>query len=132
MLEYDWLGTLHKGFYLYSATGYVGHLPGDIEDSFTSAYISPTSPQVLGLLPGSQRSISFKGFPRTWIDVGGFEGLMDQVERLRDAMVEDMGVDMVYYNEVDGGVHDYLSFSGHEPDRTRTFKQIAKWLEDER
>jgi acetyl esterase/lipase len=130
MLNYDWLGPLNKGSLRHAATSFVGDKPGYAEEAATNPYISPASPRILGLVPGSKRSISFKGFPKTFIDVGGHEVFLDQVVRLRDAMVEDMGAEMVRYNEVDCAVHDYLSFKAHELERTETFKKIADWVEE--
>jgi acetyl esterase/lipase len=127
--QYDFLGTLNKWFPLYCATAFVGARPEDRAEAFSNRYISPASQDILGLTPGSSRTVSFKGFPRTWIEVGGFETLLDQVRRLKDVMVEDMGKEMVEYHEVDGVVHDHLSLDWHEPDRTESLILISAWLE---
>jgi acetyl esterase/lipase len=101
--NYDMLGL---EFLRVCAESFVGDGLRDSQEAFTNAYISPASPHVLGLTGPSERSISFKGYPRTWIDVGGLEIFSDQVQRLRDAMIEDLGQEMVHYHEVDGAFHD--------------------------
>jgi len=84
-------------------------------------YISPAS-----LHPSM--SISFKGFPKTFIVAGGAEVLLDQIRTLKDRMVKDLGEKVKYYEAKDS-VHDYLVFEWHEPERTNTLLEIAKWVE---
>jgi acetyl esterase/lipase len=94
-------------------------------------YVSPAS-----LHPLMQ--VSFKGFPRTFIAVGGAELFLDQIETLKDRMVRDLGVGngvnskegtgKVTYFEVPDGVHDYIPFTWHEPERTQTLIEIGKWM----
>ncbi|KAF6760257.1 hypothetical protein DFP72DRAFT_1031692 [Ephemerocybe angulata] len=87
----------------------------------TSPYVSPAS-----LHPGF--TISFKGFPRTFMNGG---------EPLRDRMVHDLGEGngvqdgdgRVRYHEAPDGIHDYLVFPWHEPERTDTLRAIADWAE---
>ncbi|KAF5316867.1 hypothetical protein D9611_003972 [Ephemerocybe angulata] len=96
----------------------------------TSPYVSPAS-----LHPGF--TISFKGFPRTFINGGGAEVLIDQIRTLRDRMVHDLGEGngvqdgdgRVRYHEAPDGVHDYLVFPWHEPERSDTLRAIADWVE---
>jgi acetyl esterase/lipase len=84
-------------------------------------YISPAS-----LHPSMQ--ISFKGFPKTFIMAGGAEILLDQIKTLKDRMVKDLGESNVTYFEAKDGVHDYLAFKWHEPERGETLEAIAKWV----
>jgi hypothetical protein len=42
-------------------------------------------------------------------------------------MAKDLG-DKVRYFEAPDGVHDYLIFTWHEPERTNTLKEINQWL----
>jgi acetyl esterase/lipase len=128
--RYDSITGLHKWPCVYFATVFVGARPEDREEASSNSYISPASPEVLGLSASSSRTVSFKGYPRTWIDVGGMEVLLDQVRRLRDGMVEDMGEELVCYNEVEGATHDYLVPEIYEPERTETFTKISRWLEE--
>ncbi|GLB37506.1 putative steryl acetyl hydrolase [Lyophyllum shimeji] len=84
-------------------------------------YISPASKD-----PSMQ--IDFKGFPRTFIVAGGAEVLYDQIVTLKDRMAKDLGDQLTYYEAKDG-IHDYLVFRWHEPERTDTMKAIAKWVD---
>ena len=128
--ERDWLVPINGGAIRAGAKVFLGGRPEHVELAYRNPYVSPASPILLGLTPDSPtRTISFKGFPRTFIDNGGFESFYDQILRLRDAMVEDLGEDMIFYNEVDGATHDYLTIDWHDPDRTDTSKKILKWLE---
>ena len=125
----DWLTPIHSGAIRASAKVFLGGRPEHIKLAYRNPYISPASPVLLGLSPDSPtRTISFKGFPRTFIDNGRFETFYDQIRRLGEAMVEDLGREMVAYNEVDGATHDYLTIEWCDPDRTDTSKRILKWL----
>jgi acetyl esterase/lipase len=90
--------------------------------------------------PGSQNpgmSISFKGFPRTFIVGGGLEVLIDQIRVLKDKMIKDLGEGdgvqdgegKVRYLEADEGIHDYLVLAFCEPERTEAFNALAKWVD---
>jgi acetyl esterase/lipase len=126
----DWLSPINSGAIHANAKVFLGGRPEHVELAYRNAYISPAIPVLLGLTRDSPtRTISFKGFPRTFIDNGGFETFYDQILRLADAMVEDLGEDLVFYNEVDGATHDYLTIQWQDPDRTDTSKKILKWLE---
>lgn len=127
--ERDWLTPLNAGLIRASAKVFLGGRPEHIELAYRNPYVSPASSILLGLTPDSPtRTISFKGYPRTFIDNGGFETLYDQIRRLGDAMVQDLGEEMVAYNEVDGATHDYLTIDWCDPDRTDTSRKILEWL----
>jgi acetyl esterase/lipase len=92
----------------------------------SSRYFSPSC-----LLP-SMETVSFKGFPRTFIHSGDAETLLDQIRTLRDRMVQDMGEgpgegQVVYYETVDG-VHDLVAMPFWEPARGETLRRIAEWV----
>lgn len=126
--ERDWLEPIHVDHRRADAMAFLGGRPEDVELAYRNPYISPASRILLGLTPGSPtQTISFKGFPRTFIDNGRFDLLYDQVLRLAEAMVEELGKDLVTYNEVDGASHDYLFIDWFDPDRTDTSKKILKW-----
>jgi acetyl esterase/lipase len=74
-------------------------------------------------------SISFKNFPKTFVVAGGAEVLRDQIRTLKDRMRKDLGDENVKYYEATDGIHDYLVFNWHEPERTDTLKEIAKWIQ---
>jgi acetyl esterase/lipase len=125
----DWLQPINIGVRRTDAKAFLGGRPEDIELAYRSPYISPANPILLGLTPESPpRTTSFNGFPRTFIDNGGFDLLYDQILRLGNAMREELGEEMVVYNEVDGATHDYFILGWCEPDRTHTSKKILKWL----
>jgi len=84
-------------------------------------YISPAS-----LHPSM--SINFMGFPKTFIVAGGAEVLLDQIRTLKERMFKDLGEENVEYYEAKDGIHDYLAFRWHEPERTDTYKELAKWI----
>jgi len=127
-VDRDWLAPTNSGIVRVSAEVFLGGRPEHVELAYRNPYISPASPILLGLTSDSTRTISFKGFPRTFIDNGRFETLYDQTRRLGGAMVEDLGGGMVVYNKVDGAIHHYLTLDWHDPDRTETSKKILRWL----
>ncbi|KAF8183121.1 Alpha/Beta hydrolase protein [Pholiota molesta] len=86
----------------------------------TNPYISPAS-----LDPALV--VDFKKFPPTFIVAGGAEVLYDSIITLKERMAKDLG-DKVRYFEAPDGVHDYLIFTWHEPERTNTMKEINQWL----
>ena len=127
--ERDWLAPINSGIVRTAGELFLGGRPENFELAYRNPYISPASPILLGLTTDyPTRTISFKGFPKTFIANGGFESFYDQIRRLGDAMVEDLGVEMVEYDEVDGAVHDYLALDWHDPDRTDGSKRILRWL----
>jgi acetyl esterase/lipase len=72
-------------------------------------------------------SVGFKNFPKTFVVAGGAEVFRDQIRTLKDRMRKDLGDDVKYYEATDG-IHDYLVFSWHDPERTDTLKEIARWI----
>ena len=127
--ERDWLQPINGELRRMVAKAFLGGRPEDLELAHRNPYISPASPVLLGLTPDSPtRTISFKGFPRTFVDNGRFDMIYDQISRLANAMMEELGGDMVVHNEVDAVPHDYLSIDWCDPERTNTSKKILKWL----
>ena len=127
--ERDWLEPIHRGVRRMDALAYLGGRPDDVELAYRNPYVSAASPVLLGLTPDSPtRTISFKGFPKTFVDNGTFDLLYDQILRLANVMMEDLGEDVVTYNEVDGAPHDYVLIPWCDPDRTNTSKKILKWV----
>jgi acetyl esterase/lipase len=96
----------------------------------TNPYVSPAS-----LHPGF--TINFKGFPRTFLNGGGAEVIVDQIRTLRDRMIKDLGEGngvqegdgKVRYHEAPDAIHDYLVATWHEPERSDTLRAIAEWVE---
>ena len=104
----------------YAKDAFLGTLGMDAASH--NRYISPAS-----LHPSM--SIDFMGFPKTFIVAGGAEVLLDQILTLKERMVKDLGEENVKYYEAKDGVHDYLALSWHEPERTDTYKELAKWIQ---
>ncbi|KAF9451938.1 alpha/beta-hydrolase [Macrolepiota fuliginosa MF-IS2] len=118
-------GPSHPSF-KYATNAFIGpHGPDAAE---INPYISPASlnPSLI---------VDFKGFPRTFIVAGGAEVLLDQIRTLRDRFFRDLGEGngvreegKTRYFEVPDGVHDYLIFPWHDPERKDTLKAIAEWI----
>jgi acetyl esterase/lipase len=98
--------------------------PHGIDSLNTNVYMSPAS-----VHPAMERKGRFKGFPKTFIVCGGAECLRDSIRTLGELMKEDCG-DKVMYYEAPDGVHDYIIFASGEPERTETFKEIARWVKE--
>ena len=86
----------------------------------TNRYISPASLHPLA-------NARFAGFPRTFIQAGGAERLLDQIRTLRKKMVADIGEDKVTYYEATDAIHDYLALPWH-PACPSTLEAIQQWL----
>ncbi|KAI0248137.1 alpha beta-hydrolase [Lactifluus subvellereus] len=103
-----------------------------LSDYARRAFLGPRDPLDPYISPGSNDprmpSVSFDGFPRCFVVAGGAELLIDEIGVLVERM-KSMG-DKVTYYEAPDEVHAYILFSWSEPERTATFRAIAKWLED--
>lgn len=100
---------------------FLGPLGFDAANS--NRYISPASQS------SSMENVSFEGFPPTFIISGGAEVLVDQIRTLRKRLVEDLGDGNVEYVEAPDAIHDFLVLRWHEPERTATLGQMARWVE---
>ncbi|KIL71070.1 hypothetical protein M378DRAFT_509327 [Amanita muscaria Koide BX008] len=117
---------LDAGDSAYELKAFLG--PHGLEAAAKNKYISPSSKSL---------TIDFKGFPRTFITAGGAEMLLDEIKTLRARMTEDLGEGdglgegegKVKYLEEPDAVHDYLIFWWHEPEKTRTLKEIGRWID---
>ncbi|KAJ7346719.1 alpha/beta-hydrolase [Mycena albidolilacea] len=108
---------------VYSIAAFTG--PFGLGASELNPYISPASVHV--------PSISFDGFPPTFISAGGAEVLLDPIRTLHQKMAKDMGDAKVRYLEAEDGVHDFVVFDQgwHDPERSETLTAIAKWVAEE-
>ncbi|KAF9486222.1 alpha/beta-hydrolase [Pholiota conissans] len=114
----DYIGD-RNGDALYAKAAFSGpHGLGMLE---TNPYISPGS-----LDPGLV--VDFKKFPPTIIVAGGAEVLYDSIITLKERMARDLG-DKLRYFEAPDGVHDFLIFGWHEPERTNALREINKWMQ---
>ena len=89
----------------------------------SNRYISPAA-QTLEM-----KTISFKGFPPTFITAGEFETLRDQIRVLYRRMERDIGKDVEYY-EMEEGIHDPLVFPWyHRPHQVDLVRTAAAWID---
>ncbi|KAI0248122.1 alpha/beta-hydrolase [Lactifluus subvellereus] len=103
-----------------------------LNDYTRRAFLGPRDPLDPYMSPGSKDprmpSVSFDGFPRSFVVAGGAELFIDKIGVLVERM-KSAGNKVTYYEAPDE-VHDYILFSWSEPECTATFRAIAKWLED--
>lgn len=118
--EQDILGPLYDDVLLYATISFIGPHSPDL-----NPYLSPGSRN-----PAMDPLVSFKGFPPTFLCVGGYERLKDQVHVVRDRMIRDMGVESVRYEEPENAIHGFLGLGPHDPERTDVLKKIAKWVSE--
>ncbi|TDL22625.1 alpha beta-hydrolase [Rickenella mellea] len=107
-----------KGTGGWATTSFVGVLGS--ASAKTNIYLSPASHHVA--------NGGYKAFPPSFIVAGGAELLYDQIVTLKGRMEADMGKDNLRYFEAKDGVHDYLVFPWHEPERGQTLRAIAEWI----
>lgn len=125
---HDWTSPMNSEEVMHAIEAFLGHRPDEVANLKHSVYWSPAS-RVLLTESAMARKISFKDFPRTWVDFGGSEVLRSQIIRLAHAMEEDLGKDNFILNECPGGIHGYITFEWFEPERSENMKKIAAWLE---
>ncbi|KAI0800115.1 alpha/beta-hydrolase [Fomes fomentarius] len=119
----DIFDETRKGLFgKYGIMGLLG--PMELEVAQTNRYLSPVS---LRCMPTSEEAGLFKGFPETYVVAGGAERLLDDSKALAERMRKD-GVTVTEDISPDG-VHDFVIFRWHEPERTDTLKRVAQWLD---
>ena len=121
--------------YKFVDSDYIDSVMGDSDLDYTSAFLGPLGMDGAAhnryISPASlhiSTAVDFTGFPKTFIVAGGAEVLLDQIRTFKERMVKDLGEESVKYYEAPDGFHDYLVFTWHEPERTDTFKELAKWI----
>ena len=55
--------------------------------------------------------------------------MRDNVRKLKERMVRDLGEGTVTTYEAPDGIHNLLLFEWHDPERTEAFGLIARWVE---
>lgn len=126
-LHSDYIGVVKSQGTDYAKAAFLG--PHGMGAAEINRYISPAS-------LNQNMKVDFKGFPRTFIVCGGAEVLRDQIRTFKDKMICDLeegnglkdGDGKVRYYEAKDGVHDYLVFPWHEPERGDTLREIARWV----
>ncbi|TDL22623.1 alpha/beta-hydrolase [Rickenella mellea] len=96
----------------------------------TSVLGSAAAKTNIYLLPASHHVANggYKAFLPSFIVAGGAELLYDQIAALKERMEADIGKNNLRYFEAKDGVHDYLVFPWHEPERSQTLRAIAEWI----
>jgi len=100
----------------YRQQAFLGSL--DPEEALVNPYLSPAS---------KHSTVSFKGFPKTFISAGGAEVLLDQMRTLKERMEADLG-DGVVYDERPDAVHIFMGLAFHEPEKSQALKRLADWI----
>jgi len=115
--------TDHADSMFYGAPEYAMNAFVGPHDPKTNIYISPASRHLEG-------KVSFKGFPRTFMNAGGRERLRDPTRVLRDRFIKDLGEGNVTYVEPPEVAHMYTALTFMEPERGLTLRQIDEWIRD--
>ena len=113
--------TDHADSMFYGAPEYAVNAFVGPHDPKANVYISPASRHLEG-------KVSFKGFPRTFMNAGGRERLRDPTRLLRDRFIKDLGKENVTYVEPPEVSHTYTAVTFMEPERSVTLKQIDEWI----
>ena len=121
LFKIDLVERLDGGLVAWAWVSLVGPLHDDPNHGPTkNPYISPAS-----ISHDIESTISFKGFPETFLASGGAERICDAVRTLKERMVCDLGEDNVTAYEAPNGVHDFLAFTWHEPKRTEVLGLLS-------
>ena len=113
--------TDHADSMFHGSIGYATRAFVGPHDAKTNVYLAPASRYLEG-------KVSFKGFPRTFMNAGGKERLRDPTRLLRDRLIEDLGEENVTYVEPAEAAHIYTAFPFMEPERSNTLKQVDEWI----
>ena len=123
--ETDVIGRLDMGMLEWAWKSFTGPLRDDPTDGPTkNPYLSPAS---IGF--DIESTISFKGFPETFLVSGGAERIRDSVRTLKERLDRDLGEGMVTAYEAPDGIHDFLAFTWHEPERTEVLALLSSWVD---
>jgi len=125
VFESDLIGRLDEGVLEWAWKSFAGPLHDDPVDGPTkNPYLSPAS-----INPEIESTISFKGFPETFLVSGGAERIRDSVRTLKQRLVRDLGEERATAYEAPDGVHDFLAFTWHEPERTEALGLLSSWVD---
>jgi acetyl esterase/lipase len=125
LFETDVIGRLDQGLLEWAWQSFAGPLYNDPSDGPTkNPYLSPAS-----VSPDIESAVSFKGFPETFLVSGGAERIRDTVRTLKQRLVRDLGDGQVTAYEAPDGVHDFLAFTWHEPEKTEVLGLLSSWVD---
>ncbi|EED82094.1 predicted protein [Postia placenta Mad-698-R] len=117
---FDFLPDLRSGLMRAARLGYAHAFPPGAAE--TNPYISPASRH-------PDCHASFKGFPRTFIDVGGAERFRDMGYTLADKMRKDLGAENVVFREGTDAVHCYIHSPLETEEAAKMLKAVEAFLE---
>jgi len=121
----DVVGRLDEGLLAWAWESFAGPLHHDPNHGPTkNPYLSPAS-----IGSDIEPTISFKGFPETFLVSGGAERIRDAVRTLKQRLVRDLGEDKVTAYEAPDCMHDFLAFTWCEPERTEVFGLLSSWVD---
>ena len=83
------------------------------------------------LSPGSRSNAdkaSFSGFPKTFINAGGAEALLDEIRYLGALMKQSIGEENVVIDVSPDAPHDVLVWEKWGPARDNSLQKIADWI----
>ncbi|THH31838.1 hypothetical protein EUX98_g2357 [Antrodiella citrinella] len=120
-LNTDYLTDPNGDVFVYARENYC-KLLGWPEGANTSRFISPASKN-----PNAEPA-SFKSFPPAFITYGDVEILYDQIQTLEKRIIADQGAENVEIYVAKDACHDILVAPFWEPEYTRCFDAIEKWL----
>lgn len=112
----DHADSMFYGPIEYAVKAFVGP-----HDAKTNVYLAPASRYLEG-------KVSFKGFPRIFMNAGGKERLRDPTRLLRDRVIKDLGEENVTYIEPAEVAHMHTALPFMEPERSNTLKQADEWI----
>ena len=125
LFKTDLVGRLDQGLLAWAWESFAGPLHDDPNHGPTkNPYLSPAS-----ISPDIEATISFEGFPETFLVSGGAERVRDVVRTLKERMARDLGEDKVTAYEAPDGIHDFLVFTWHEPERTEVLGLLSSWVD---
>ena len=118
----DYLLPFDSPLFVYARSNYC-HILGFPEGANTSRYLSPASihPRV--------ESVSFNGFPKTFITYGDAELLLDQCVTLEKMMIADLGKENVFVHAVKDACHDIMLAPWWDPEYSECFGAFGQWLD---
>lgn len=119
-LKSDILTDLDEGLFVHARSNYCGVL-GFPSAANSNRYLSPASNHE------DMPSVSFKGFPHTFVVAGDAELFVDQIRDLVNRMKQDLGEKVVYHEEPDA-VHDYIGLEAWGPEGAKTRQEFGAWL----
>ena len=97
--------------------------PMDFEVLKTNRYFSPVGVDV----QPPEDSTLFKGFPETYVTAGGAERMLDDSKVLVEMLEGDKV--RVHADFPSDAVHDFLTYTWHEPERTEVLNRVCDWID---